>query len=272
MIRVKLVNETQWIDVCDTEEPCIPLPCKRYDMKNNAATYSIDELQNEIREKNSEKICGLIRKGVLEELSNEELKSVFRSLMGLRSKEVIDLLAKRSHYFPIEMLDVEIRNHNDKDFVSWVLIKYGKKFKYKEHGDRLFEVACDAECRPYLLFLLGKGLGESQYPRLASGPEKLFGIIHEIRVRGLHPDTIVTFFVEAAISDHPEENIRLLIQDGFDIGTVNSEGLTAGDALRTGIENFNYGKDKRGQAEKQKDLQGLKTLERICREYEGLHL
>ena len=224
---------------------------------------NLSVLKKSIEEKNITEVLASIRDGALEDFNNAELKEIFRGLMTLRSKEIVDLLAKRTHYFPIEMLDVKINNHNDKDFVSYVLTKYGKKFKYKEFGDRLFEIACKAECRNMILFLLGKGLAESQYPRLASGSQKLFKIIHEIKVKALHPDTIVMFYIEAAISDHPEERIHALIQEGFPIAGQNSSGLNACEALRKGIETYNYGKDKHGQMEKQKDLQGLKILERI---------
>ena len=236
-------------------------------MKENKQPYSVEELYKYINKKQPEKVCEMIRADALEEMNNEEIKDAFRSLMKLRSQEVIDLLAKKSHYFPIEMLDIEIRNHNDKDFVSFVLEKYGKKFKYKEHGDRLFEVACKAECKPMLLFLLAKGLGESQYPRLVSGSEKLLEVLHEVKPKALHPDTVVTFFIEAAISDHPEDNIRFLMQDGFDITKENSSGLNACEALSQGIETYDYGKGKRAKTEKQKDRQGLKVLERIYKQY-----
>lgn len=230
-------------------------------------SYTKTDLYNEIKKKHPEKVCQMIQAGVLEGMSNEELKDVFLQLMGLRNKEVIDLLAKKSHYFPIEMLDVEIKNHNDKDFVCYVLDKYGKKFKFKEYGDRLFEVACNADCKPMLLFLLARGLGESQYPRLVSGSEKLLDVLHEVKPKALQPDTVVTFFVEAAISDHPEDNIHFLIQDGFDITAENKEGLNACEKLRLGIETYDYGKGKQAKNEKIHDEQGLKTLERIYNNY-----
>ena len=227
----------------------------------------MNELEKEIKNGNTEKIMEMIRAGALDDMSNEEVREIFQSLMSLRSQAVINLLAKRSRFFPIEMLDVEINNHNDKDFVSFVLNKYGKKFKYKEHGDRMFRVACKAECKPFLLFLLAKGLGESQYPLLISGSDKLLEVLAEVKVKALDPDTVVTFFVEAAIADQNEKRIRELIELGFDITTVNSEGKNACEMLRDGIEVYPYGKDKQAQIEKQRDLQGLKTLERIYTQY-----
>ncbi len=236
-------------------------------MKKTTPAFSSDELKKAINKKHIDKVCEMIDAGILEDMSNEELKDVFRSSMPLRNMDIIDLLAKKSHYFPIEMLDIEISSHNDKDFVSNVLNKHGKKFKFKEHGDRLFEVACKADCKPYLLFLLGKGLGESQYPRLISGSDTLLEVLSEIKVKALHPDTVVTFFVEAAISGQSEKRIQELIDLGFDISAVNSAGKNACDMLRTGIESYNYGKGKQGKTEKQRDLQGLKTLERLYSAY-----
>lgn len=228
-------------------------------------TYSIEDLQRQIAEKDAERVPDMIRQGVLEGQDNEALKKIFRELMQLRSQAVIDQLAKRSHYFPIEMLDYEIKNHNDKDFVSYVLTKYGKKFRCKkpENANRLFEVACKAECRPMLLFLLGKGLAEREYPRLISGSEKLLSVLDEVKVSALHPDTVVTFFVEAAISAESEKRIRHLLELGFSPAAENSAGMNAPEALKYGIEHYDYGKDKRAQLEKQKDEQGLKNLSRI---------
>lgn len=224
-----------------------------------------EELYKLIEEENTEKICEMIQGDVLDSMDNEEVKRVFRLLMQLRNLEVIDALAKRSRYFPPEMLDIEIHNHNDKDFVANVLSKYGKKFRFKDPdvAGVLFETACKAECLSMLNFLLGKGLAEWEYPRLISGSEKLLPIVEKIRVAGLHPDTIVTFFVEAAISDQCEKRIQNLMDLGFKITTVNSEGKTAVDVLRSGIESFPYSKDKKGQQEKLKDEQGLKTLQRF---------
>lgn len=227
----------------------------------------MNDLTKEINKCHTDSVYKMIEDGVLETMDNEEIKNTFRSLMSLRNMDIIDLLAKKSHYFPIEMLDIEVSNHNDKDFVSNVLNKHGKKFKFKEHGDRLFEVACKADCKPYLLFLLGKGLGESQYPRLISGSDTLLEVLSEIKVKALHQDTVVTFFVEAAISGQSEKRIRELIDLGFDITAVNSAGKNACDMLRTGIESYNYGKGKQGKTEKQRDIQGLKTLERLYSAY-----
>ena len=61
--------------------------------------------------------------------------------------------------------------------------------------------------------------------------------------------------------------IVYLIDLGFDITAVNSSGKNACDMLRTGIESYNYGKGKQGKTEKQRDLQGLKTLERLYSAY-----
>lgn len=238
-------------------------------MKETKKTYSPDELNIAIKKRKTDEVCEMIRAGVLEDMSNDELKDVFRSLMTLRSRDVVDLLAKKSHYFPVEMLDIEIKNYNDKSFICYVLEQYGKKFQYKspDIASRLFEVACVAECKPFLLFLLGKGLAEGQYPRLISGSENLLDVLDLVKVSALHPDTVVTFFMEAASSENPEKRIGELMALGFDITTENSEGQNACEVMREGIERYPYGKDKRAQKEKQKDLQGLKTLERFYRNY-----
>lgn len=233
-------------------------------MKKNA-TITKEKFYQELRQKHSGTVREMIRSGILEEMGNEEIKNIFRSLMELRDKEILDLLAKKARYFPMEMLDVDIKNHNDRDFMTYALTKYGKKFQYKipENASRLFEIACMAECRPMLLFLLGKGLAEGQYPRLVSGSDSLSEVLSEIKVSGLHPDTIVTFFVEAAVSPQNDKRIQKLIDLGFDITAVNSEGLNACEVLARGIENYSYGRDKKAQNEKRKDRQGLKTLQRF---------
>ena len=206
-----------------------------------------------------------INNGVLETMRNNELKDVFLQIMLLRNRELIDLLAKKSHYFPMEMLEVPIANQNDKDFVSYVLSRHGKKFRYKipENANRLFAIGCAAECAPFLLFLMKKGLAEGEYPRLISGSEALLEVLDMLRVSALHKDTIVTFFVEAAISGHAEDRIRILQHLKFNILTKNSEGMNACEVLKRGIENYKYAKGKQGTLEKQKDLQSLKTLERF---------
>ncbi len=240
-------------------------------MKKSKINYTPEDLSKAVAEKRADKVYEMIRCGVLEEMDNRELKELFPLFMELRSRDVADLLAKRSHYFPMEMLDIEINNQNDKNFVSYVLDKYGKKFPYKDpdNAARLFEVACKADCKSMLLFLLGKGLAEGEYPRLVSGSDKLLEVLNEVKVKALHPDTIVTFFVEAAVADQNELRIKELIALDFDITTINSEGMNACEVLRRGIENYNYGNDKHAQNEKLRDQQGLKTLERIYSQYCG---
>lgn len=230
-----------------------------------------DVFYKAIGEKRSAQILEMIRSGILEELENEEIIRIFRLLMQLRNPSVIDLLAKKSRYFPIEMLDAEIKSRNDRDFVSYVLSKHIKKFHYKEPAvaSRLFEAACSAECKKALRFLLGKGLAEDQYPRLISGSEELLSIVKEIRIAGLHPDTIVTFFVEAAIAGRGAERIRKLMELGFDIKARNAEGLTAPEVLERGISRYDYGTGTGAEEEKKKDEEGLKILRQIFSEETG---
>ncbi len=232
-------------------------------MKKQAADKK--EFYKKLNQKKTEDLIQLIQDGVLEEMDNNEIKEVFPQLMALRSRQLIDQLAKRSNYFPMEILDIELKNHADKDFMSYVLDRYGKKFQYKnnENANRLFEVACAADCKAMLLFLLGKGLAEGQYPRLISGSDKLLEVLNEVKVKALHPDTVVTFFVEAAISDQNEKRIQELIDLGFDIGMLNSEEKSCCEVLADGIQNYPYAKGKKGQTERIKDEQGLKTLQRF---------
>lgn len=226
---------------------------------------SKDEFYHALELKSVPTLAALIRDGVLQSMSNDEIKDVFLKLMLLRNRELTDLLAKKSHYFPMEMLKVPVANQNDKDFVSYVLSKYGKKFRYKvpENANRLFALGCEAECKPFLLFLMKKGLAEGEYPRLVSGPDSLLDVLEMVRVSALNEDTIVTFFVEAAVSGNAEERIRILQHLKFNILTVNSEGQNACEVLKRGIEDYRYAKGKQGTLEKQNDLQSLKTLERF---------
>lgn len=238
-------------------------------MKKEKQTLTKEALLQAIEKKQSKTICSYIADGVLDEMDNEELYPLFRGLMKLRNQEVIDELAKRASYFPIEMLDTEIKNHNDKHFVSYVLGKYGKKFRYKQAAvaNRLFETACRCDCKSMLLFLIGKGAAEGEYPRLISGSDALLEVLKRIKVSALHPDTQVTFFVEAAVAHQNEKRLQELLSLGFDITLRNEEGKTAAEVLEEGIARFAYSKDKKGAAEKQRDLQGLKLLQRTSEQY-----
>lgn len=233
-------------------------------MKKQA--YTKEDLYNSINEKNAAHTALMIRSGVLEEMGNEELKELLPKLMELRNHEVIDQLAKRSHYFPMEMLNVNTANRSNREFLSYVLSKYAKKFRYRDpqNARLLFIAAVKAECQPMVLFLLGKGLAEGEYPRLASGSDRVFAFIKEIKPSALHPDTTVTFFVEAAISGQAESRVPALIRYGFDCFTENSEGLNCFDVLSRGIEAYRYPEGKKGEEEKKGDLEGLKVLRKIC--------
>lgn len=228
--------------------------------------YTKEDLYHLIETKDAVHVASMIRNGALEALDNEELKDLLPKLMELRNRDVIDQLAKRTHYFPIELLRVNTAVRSNREFLSYVLTKHGKKFRYKdpENARLLFAAAVESECRPMILFLLGKGLAEGEYPRLASGPEISFECIKEIKPSALHPDTVVTFFVEAAISGRAEQRISALIDFGFNRFTENSEGLDCCEVLSRGISQYPYPEGKKGEAEKQRDLEGLQVLRNLC--------
>lgn len=235
-------------------------------MTKKSAYFHMDDFYTVLDQKNTEELCQMIRGGALYYIEEVDTISVLRKLLLVRDMKVMNEVSRHINYFPTEMLDeIDLTNFKTREFVGRFLSRYINKFSYneKDHADILFAKACICESVDTIRLLMKKGLAESQYPRMISSAEKVRRLLSEVKISALSNDTISTFFLEAALTDFPEDRIYDLLKYNFNILVINSDGLNVVEAFRKGIENYSYPKNKQGILERQHDEGGLKVLEKI---------
>ena len=235
-------------------------------MTKKSEYFNMDEFYAALDKKDADELWQMLRGGALYYIEESDSVSVLRKLLLVRDMKVMNEAARHINYFPTEMLEeIDLTNYKTKEFVGRFLSRYINKFSYekKDHAELLFEKACTCESIDTLRFLMKKGLAESQYPRIISSSEKVRRLLPEVKTSALSDDTISTFFLEAALSDFPEERIYDLLKYDFNILAINSDGLNVVDAFRKGIDSYAYPKNKQGTLERQRDESGLKVLEKI---------
>ena len=228
--------------------------------------FNIDDFHAALDQKNADELCQMLRGGALYYIEESDSISVLRKLLLVRDMKVMNEASRHINYFPTEMLEeIDLTNFKTREFIGRFLSRYINKFSYdkKDHAETLFAKACICESIDTIRFLMKKGLAENQYPLIISSTEKVRRLLSEVKISALSKDTISTFFLEAALTDFPEDRIYDLLKYNFDILVINSDGLNVVDAFRKGIENYSYPKSKQGTLERQHDEGGLKVLEKI---------
>lgn len=235
-------------------------------MTKKSDYFNIDEFLAALDQKDADELCQMVRGGALYYIEESDSISVLRKLLLVRDMKVMNEVSRHINYFPAEMLDeIDLTNFKTREFVGRFLSRYINKFSYNEenNADTLFVKACVCESIDTIRFLMKKGLAESQYPRIISSTEKVRRLLSEVKTSALSSDTISTFFLEAALTDFPEDRIYDLLKYNFNILVINSDGQNVVDAFHKGIENYAYPKNKQGTLERQHDEAGLKILEKI---------
>ena len=235
-------------------------------MTKKSEYFDISEFHAALNQKDADELCQMVRGGALYYIEESDSISVLKDLLLVRDMKVMNEVSRHINYFPTEMLEeIDLTNYKTREFVGRFLSRYINKFSYDEekHAETLFAKACICESIDAIRFLMKKGLAESQYPRIISSTEKVRRLLSEVKTSALSNDTISTFFLEAALTDFPEDRIYDLLKYNFNILVINSDGLNVVDAFRKGIDNYVYPKNKQGTLERQHDEGGLKILEKI---------
>ena len=235
-------------------------------MAKRSDYFNMEEFYEALEKKDAAELCPMLRGGALYYIEETDSVSVLRKLLLVRDMKVMNEAARHVNYFPTEMLeDIDLTNYKTREFTGRFLSRYISKFSYadKEHADTLFAKACQCESVEAIRFLMKKGLAESQYPRIISSTEKVRRLLSEVKTSALSDDTISTFFLEAALTDFPEDRIYDLLKYNFNILVINSDGLNVVEAFRRGLGSYAYPKNKQGSLERQHDENGCKVLEKI---------
>lgn len=233
--------------------------------KNPELEITVENFMNDLTYYRRENVRVMLRNGILEKIDEADKISVYKSIFALCDKKIAEQLFKLIGQFSVEMLELDLKNRNHREFVSFLMTKYLRKIDTKEEADceRLFEIACIVENKPMLQYLIQQGRAVSKYPKLVTGSLELFALIDKIPGGVMDSDCKVAFLVEAALSDHSIKAIDLLVEKGVDLAEKNSEGLSAVNVLEKRINSTKYTKNRSGELKKKKDLEAVRYIKRV---------
>lgn len=233
--------------------------------KNPELEITVENFMNDLKYYRRENVRVMLRNGILEQIDEADKISVYKSIFALCDKKIAEQLFKLTGQFSVEMLELDLKNRNHREFVSFLMTKYLRKIDTKEEADceRLFEIACIVENKPMLQYLIQQGRAVSKYPKLVTGSLELFALIDKIPGGVMDSDCKVAFLVEAALSDHSVKAVDILVEKGFDLAEKNSEGLSAVNVLEKRINSTKYTKNRSGELKKKKDLEAVRYIKRV---------
>lgn len=231
---------------------------------------SIESFFDDIAHYRMEKVCDALKAGILDKADEDERNEVCRRLVTLRNKQVISFLDKKMDYFPVALLQADLDNQNNREFLRYILDKYSGKFDKSKASvcETLFDTACRVQHRNTILDLMRDKKAVCRYPELARSSDEMFKLIDRIPTELKNEDMEVQILVNAALSDPGAGRLKLLMKKGYDPETKNSKGQTASAALEEYIQVFRYPKNKHGEIMKKDDLASLKNLQKLTREDE----
>ncbi len=232
---------------------------------------TVENFIQELKYHRRDNVRTMLNSGVLQMLGEEDKIPVYRRILALCDKQIAEQLFKITGQFSVEMMELDLKNRNQREFVSFLMTKYLKKIDYKEEEDceRLFEIACIVGNRNMLRYLIQHGKAVGRYPKLVTCSLELFSLIDKIPEKYMHEDCKVAFWVEAALSDRSIEAMNALYAKGFDPAVKNSDGKSAADVLGKRIGNIRYTNNRNGELKRKKDKEAVRYLKRLASGKDG---
>ena len=231
---------------------------------------SLKNFYDDIDHYRTDKVCEALKTNILDNMEEDERDNVCRKLVLLRDKQIMNLLDKKMDYFPAAMLQVDLDNQNNREFICYILDKYSKKFDKSKASvcEMLFETAEKVQHKNTILDLIRDKKAACRYPELAKGSDEMFKLIDKIPSELKDEDMQVRILVYAAQADQSAQRLQMLKKKGYDPEAKNSKGKTASDVLEEHIRTFRYPKNKHGEIMKKDDLASLKNLQKLARDEE----
>ena len=186
--------------------------------------------------------------------------------VALRDEKVIAKLAKEIEKFEPSMLDLDLNNWKNKEFVNLLMDKYYKKFDWADDlvCEEMFDIACKVENKKTLLFLIKQKKAVCKYANLAGASDSLFELISKIKPEELENDQVVAFVVNATLSEKATTRLKVLKQKGFDLSAKTAKGETAEQIMEERVQNGKYEKNRSGSLKKQQDKDALQYLKKLA--------
>lgn len=231
---------------------------------------SLKSFYDDIAHYRTDKVCEALKVNILDQVDEEDRNEVYQKLVTLRDKQVMSLLDKVIEKFPAAMLQVDLDNQNNREFIRYILDKYSKKFDKSKASvcEKLFDTACKVQHRDTILDLIRDKKAVCRYSELAKGSDEMFKLIDKIPAELMDEDMKVQILVNAALTDESAQRLKALKKKGYDPQMKNSKGQTASDTMEEYIRTFRYPKNKHGEIMKKDDLSSLKNLRKLARDEE----
>ncbi len=227
-----------------------------------------ENLAREITKSNRDEVLRILKSKEVDVTSLENAEEVYAQLVGLRDLRIVNCLASQMVHFPTSMLQIDLDNGRNRDFVNQVLSKYSKKFDLSdsETAEELFALALRIGNVKIPTVMMRKKATLEMYVALASSSMATFELLQQVRVSSLDANTIVDILYAAALCDNGQERLKALIKSHYSITLANGEGNTVEDLLTKYIQGNNYPANKKGN---QKKLADKNTLQYIHRYLNG---
>lgn len=183
----------------------------------------------------------------------------------IRDEKAIAKLAKEQKQFDITMLDVDLQNFKNKNYVNLLLNKYLKKFDLEDEEvcKTIFVVACEAGNKKAVATLIKQKKAVKKYSYIACASDEFFGLLKNIKPDELENDYVVDFIVNAALSENAAQRLKALKANGFNLDMKTAKEETAEQILEEIIHSAAYSKNKSGSLKRQQDKDALQYLRRL---------
>ncbi|SDB21110.1 hypothetical protein [Eubacterium oxidoreducens] len=234
-------------------------------MSTNKNNLSMHEFYEHLSKKNRAKVLQFLQDGILKDVQENDLISIYKDLLLLRDHDIIDYLTKEVSPLPTEIFSVDYNNINNRRFVFEVLDKHSKNLDLStdESCCALFEIACQVECFSIITSMISKSQAKDNYKKLVIGSYKMLQLTKKIKKEDLTDDMIVSFFVEAALSRDGMQRIEALRLMNYDIHTLTKDGKDVCGVLEETISTIRYPKNKSGALKQRQDLNMITYIKNI---------
>ena len=203
-------------------------------------TVSMKTLKERICKYDRSSVLYLLNENVMDQIPAVDQPAVIQQIVMLRDMKLIDALAKHLNDFTVDMMDIDLNNRLNNDFINNILNNYSKKFDLSD------EQTCND------VFSLARTVGNS----------KLCASL--MKKTSPSDDLIVDTLLRAAVEKDPKSQIEALDKAGYKIHTKNSANQTAADLLRKRITDYTYPSGKKGIQMKRADQNTLQYLEQAA--------
>lgn len=220
--------------------------------KNSDITATTENLESAIDRYRREDVLAILKKGVLNGLSDDKTEYFYCRLATLRSTEILDYLSKQKTYFPAKMMQLDFDTSQNRSFVLDALEKYRKKFNLSddEECDLLFAIACSVGDARLVKNLIRKKKAANYYPLIGSAPFPVFIQVSQIAAGAISDDQWLELYLSAFTSRDGSARMDYMLRQGMDLFRKNAEGKNAADLLEERIQSYRYGSKKTGAIRK----------------------